>query len=79
MSVARAALAARCEGVDVLATAKELVGIAIRGLSAVAPDEASLLDGLAQNVIEDGVSPADILLRDCGSDVRRAMRQATVA
>jgi glutamate--cysteine ligase len=79
MAVARDALATRCEGVDVLDTARELVALALRGLSAIAPDETHLLDSLAQNVIEDAVSPADILLRDCGADVRQAMRQSTIA
>jgi glutamate--cysteine ligase len=79
MSVARDALATRCEGVDVLDTARELVALARRGLSARAHDEVHLLDALAQNVIDDAVSPADILLRDWGSDVRRAMRASTVA
>lgn len=79
MSVARDALDARCEGVDVLATAREILSLALRGLGAIAPDELYLLDPLAQNVIEDGVSPADILLRDCGTDVERAMRASTVA
>jgi glutamate--cysteine ligase len=79
MAVARDALATRCEGVDVLALARELVVLAIRGLSAVAPQEVTLLDLLAQNVLEDGVAPADILLRDCGEDVRQAMRRSKVA
>jgi glutamate--cysteine ligase len=79
IAVARDALAARCEGVDVLAVARELVSVARQGLSTIAKDETHLLDPLAQNVIEDGVSPADILLRDCGSNVERAMGAATVA
>ena len=79
IAAARDALAARCEGVDVLATARELVSIARAGLLAIAPDEVRFLDPLANNVIEDGVAPADILLRDCGSNVERAMGAATVA
>jgi len=79
ISVAREALAARCEGIDVLATARELVSIARRGVQAIAPEEVRFLDPLANNVIEDGVAPADILLRDCGSNVERAMGAATVA
>ncbi|MDQ6766747.1 MAG: glutamate-cysteine ligase family protein [Candidatus Eremiobacteraeota bacterium] len=79
MAVARDALAARCEGVDVLTTARVLLSLAMAGLKKVAPDELRHLDGLAQNVIDDGVSPADILLNDCGSDVERAMAAATVA
>jgi glutamate--cysteine ligase len=79
IAVARDALATRCEGIDVLATARELVSIARRGLQAIAPEEARFLDPLAQNVIEDGVAPADILIRDCGSNVERAMGAAAVA
>src|ERR1700736_4775370 len=79
IAVARDALAARCEGVDVLATARELVSIAQHGLHAIAPGEARFLDPLAQNVVEDGVAPADILIRDCGSNGERAMAWATVA
>ena len=79
IAVARDALAARCEGVDVLATARELVSIARRGLLAISPEDVRFLDPLANNVIEDGVAPADILLRDCGSNVERAMGAATVA
>lgn len=79
IAVARDALAARCEGIDVLATARELVAIAQYGLRASAPEEARFLDPLAQNVVDDGVAPADILIRDCESNVERAMGAATVA
>ncbi len=79
MSVARHALATRCEGVDVLSVARALVTLAREGLEAIAPGELHLLDRLAQNVIEDGVAPADILLRDCGDNVERAMAVSTVA
>ncbi|HEY0546446.1 MAG TPA: glutamate-cysteine ligase family protein [Pyrinomonadaceae bacterium] len=62
--VARDGLAANCAGVVVLELAREVVRLAVKGLSAVAPDEASYLDVLRQEVIEDGVSPADILLNN---------------
>ncbi|HEV2860436.1 MAG TPA: glutamate-cysteine ligase family protein [Pyrinomonadaceae bacterium] len=64
--VARDALAARCAGVDVLGLAREVVRLAIEGLSRVAPEEVSYLDPLRQLVIEDGSCPADLLLRDHG-------------
>jgi glutamate--cysteine ligase len=78
MAVARHALQARCEGVDVLATARDIVSIARAGLSRIAPGEVHYLDSLAQNVA-DGVAPADLLLKECGPDVTRAVRAATVA
>ena len=78
MAVARQALAARAEGVDVLAVARAVVSIARAGLSRIAPGELTYLDRLAQNVA-DGVSPADIMLKDSRFDVVRAMRGATVA
>ncbi len=78
MAVAREALAARCEGVDVLATAGELVALATAGLSRIAPDEVRHLDALAQNVA-DGVSPADIMLKESNADAIRAMQASAVA
>jgi gamma-glutamylcysteine synthetase len=61
-AVARAALAAQHAGVNVLALGRELVALAANGLKTVAPDEISYLDILHQQVIEDKVPPADILL-----------------
>ena len=62
--VARDALAARFDGIEVLAVAREVVRLAAEGLGRVAPDEVSYLDPLRQLVIEEGVCPADRLLRD---------------
>lgn len=62
--VAREALAARFAGVDVLSLAKELVNLAALGLTRIAPDEVPYLDILREQVIEDEVCPADILLRN---------------
>ncbi len=78
MAVARDALATHCEGVNVLAIARDVVTIARKGLSRVAPSELHHLDVLAQNV-EDGISPADILLKDFGDDVALAMQTLKVA
>jgi glutamate--cysteine ligase len=61
--VARDGLAARHAGVDVLALARETVALAAEGLARVAPDETHYLDALRGHV-EEGVSPADILLRN---------------
>lgn len=62
--VARDGLAARHAGVNVLELSKEIVRLAAKGLNNIAPDEVMYLDTLHQQVIEDGVAPADILLRN---------------
>jgi glutamate--cysteine ligase len=70
--IATRALDARFAGVDVLATARAAGSLAAEGLARVAPDEVRYLEPLLAR-LDDGVSPADIILRDCGGDVRRAM------
>ncbi|MDT5122018.1 MAG: glutamate--cysteine ligase [Acidobacteriota bacterium] len=62
--VARDALDAKHAGVNVLALAQEIVTLAVNGLQTVALDEVSYLDVLRQQVVEDGISPADILLHN---------------
>jgi glutamate--cysteine ligase len=62
--VARDGLAARHDGVDVLGLARDMVGLAVEGLKRVAPEEAGYLDVLVARVVEEGVCPADILLRN---------------
>ena len=62
--VARDGLDARHDGVNVLAIAREVVRLARNGLERTAPAEAAYLDILSEQVIEDGVCPADILLRN---------------
>jgi glutamate--cysteine ligase len=62
--VARDGLAARQAGVDVLSLAKETVALAAEGIRRVAPAELKYLDVLREQVIEDEVCPADILLRN---------------
>ncbi|HEY0170795.1 MAG TPA: glutamate-cysteine ligase family protein [Pyrinomonadaceae bacterium] len=62
--VAREGLAARHDGVDVLGLAREAVRLAVEGLKRVAPGEAAYLDVLVARVVEEGVCPADILLRN---------------
>jgi glutamate--cysteine ligase len=62
--VAREGLAARHAGVDVLRLAREAVALASEGLKRVAPEEVSYLDVLRERVVEEGVCPADILLRN---------------
>lgn len=64
MQVARKGLAARHAGVDVGELAKEVVTLATDGLNRIAPDETGYLDVLHQQVIEEGQSPADILIRN---------------
>ncbi|MCA1633969.1 MAG: glutamate--cysteine ligase, partial [Acidobacteria bacterium] len=63
-AVARAALQAQHAGVNVLALAKETLALAVAGLECTAPDEVRYLDVLRQQVIEDEICPADILLRN---------------
>lgn len=63
-AVARDGLAAKCAGVNVLALAQEIIKLATEGLKTIAPDEASYTDVLQQQVIEEAISPADILLRN---------------
>lgn len=62
--VAYDGLAASHAGVRVLALAREIVRLAEEGLQRIAPDEVAYLGVLRQQVIEEGVSPADILLRN---------------
>ncbi len=79
IAVARDALDACSEGVNVLELAKELVTLAMTGLRKIAPHEVSYLDALAQQVIVDEVSPADIKLKDSASNVERAMLASMIA
>lgn len=60
--VARHALAASHAGVDVLTLAREVVTLAADGLGRVAADEVHYLDTLRARVVDEGLSPADILL-----------------
>jgi len=54
---------------DVLSLAKEIVRLAVFGLKQTASDEEKYLDILKQQVIEDEVCPADILLRDWNGSI----------
>jgi len=63
-AVARDALAAQHAGVNVLHTAKDLIAIAAAGIKRFAPEEEKYLDVLREQVIEDEVCQADILLRN---------------
>ena len=63
-SVARDGLEARFENVNVLGLAREVVRLARGGLDRTAPSEAAYLDVLFEQVVEDEVCPADILLRN---------------
>lgn len=62
--VARDGLEARVENVNVLGIAKEVVRLARASLEKMAGSEATYLDILFEQVIEDEVCPADILLRN---------------
>jgi glutamate--cysteine ligase len=63
-AVARDGLAARACGVDVLSLAKQMIQLSSDGLRHFAPEEIKYLDILFEQVIQDGVCPADILLRN---------------
>ncbi|MDT7541236.1 MAG: glutamate--cysteine ligase [Acidobacteriota bacterium] len=62
--VALHALEARAAGVDVNALAKEIVALAAEGLRRVEPEEVQYLDQLRARVVEEEITPADILLRN---------------
>jgi glutamate--cysteine ligase len=64
LAVAVDGLNARTAAAAALPIAKELVRLATEGLQRIAPDEVRYLDILHQQVIEDEVCPADILLRN---------------
>ncbi|MGI8655852.1 MAG: glutamate--cysteine ligase [Pyrinomonadaceae bacterium] len=74
-AVARDALATQHAGVDVLHTAKDLIAIAAAGIERFAPQEAKYLDVLREQVIEDEVCPADILLRNYRGAWHGSMRR----
>lgn len=63
-AVARDGLAASAFGIEILPLAKEVVRLAADGLSRFAPEEIKHLDVLFEQVIQDEVCPADILLRN---------------
>ena len=62
--VARDALEARHDGVDVGMLARELLELSRAGLARIAPDETHYLDEISNLVISEGLSPADILTRN---------------
>ncbi|MGB7922130.1 MAG: glutamate-cysteine ligase family protein [Pyrinomonadaceae bacterium] len=62
--VARDGLATRFAGINVLSLAKEMVTLAADALARLAPEELRYMDVLREQVIEEEVSPADILLRN---------------
>jgi glutamate--cysteine ligase len=74
-AVARDALEARACNVPVKELTKEIVTLARAGLARVAPGEVHLLDALCARVLDDGVSPADILLRDWHGRWHGSMRR----
>ncbi|HKP72874.1 MAG TPA: glutamate-cysteine ligase family protein, partial [Pyrinomonadaceae bacterium] len=75
-AVARDALAANASGVDVGALAKETVALAVEGLRRIAPEELPYLEVLREQVVEQEVSPADILLRNWHGSWRASMPRA---
>jgi glutamate--cysteine ligase len=63
-SVARDGLAARVGGIEVLALANEMIVLSADGLGRCAPEEIKHLDILFEQVVQDEICPADILLRN---------------
>lgn len=63
-AVAREGLAAQACGVNVLPLAKEMIRLSTDGLSRFAPEELRHLGILFEQVVEDELCPADILLRN---------------
>jgi gamma-glutamylcysteine synthetase len=62
--VARDALDAKGSGINVGELARELVNLAYDGLKSIAPGEEAYLEPLRQLVCEDGLCPADVLLKN---------------
>jgi glutamate--cysteine ligase len=77
--VARNGLAARGPGVNVLALARELAAFAREGLGRVAPDEVGYLDPLLELTVDEGLCPADVLVKKSKGDPRRALWLSRVA
>jgi glutamate--cysteine ligase len=57
-------LAARACGINVLELARDLVELSTAGLKRIAPGEMRFLDPIRQLVCDEGICPADILLRN---------------
>ncbi len=75
--VARDALGARFDGLNVLSIAKEIVRLARSGLASIAPSEVGYLDVLREQVIEDEMCPADILLHNWHGSWHGSMKHVT--
>jgi glutamate--cysteine ligase len=73
---ARDGLAAEHAGVRLLPLAREVVRLATDGLSRLAPDEVFYLDVLHERVVVEGVTPADILLRNWEGHWHGSMERA---
>jgi glutamate--cysteine ligase len=76
--VARDALCAKHEGIDVLGLAEEILEIADEGLRRIALDETKYLEPLKQQVIEDEVCPADILLKNWNGSIEKVIESSAV-
>lgn len=60
--IARDGLEAEFDGINVWRMAREVIDIARDGLNRIAPDETYLLDEMASLVIDERLTPADILI-----------------
>ncbi|MBD0369971.1 MAG: glutamate--cysteine ligase [Pyrinomonadaceae bacterium] len=82
-TVARDGLATKACGVEVLALAKEMIRLSADGLRRFAPEELQHLDILFQQVLDEELCPADILLLNWhGSwhgDIQRVIEYLRIA
>ncbi len=62
--VAHGGLSGEARGIEVLGLARSLVELALGGLKAIGAGEEKYLEAVADRVIRQGVSPADILIRN---------------
>ena len=74
-AVAREGLAARAVGVNVLQIAKDAIALAMEGLGRIASEEVKYLDVLRAQVIDEGICPADILLRNWHGSWHQSMER----
>ena len=78
LDVARNALDAN-RVVNVMALAKETIRLAGEGLQRIAPQELHYLDILMQQVIDEEICPADILIKSWRGDLQQLATSLQVA
>lgn len=76
--IARDALCVKHEGVDVLSLAKEIIVLADEGLKKIVPDERKYLEPLKEQVIDNEVCPADILITNWNGSIDKVIQSVHV-